>query len=97
MKEPYVSNKRFIELYNSGYTDKEIADICGFKNYAYISNKISNLVCEGVIEPRTNTYIDKGKIRALHNAGWSNDAIAKDMYIKVASVMDALKEGKKNG
>jgi hypothetical protein len=50
-----------------------------------------------VIEPRTNTYIDKGKIRALHNAGWSNDAIAKDMYIKVASVMDALKEGKKNG
>ena len=46
---------------------------------------------EGVSKPKRATNIDDGKIKALSNAGWPAEEIAKEMNISVATVYNHLK------
>ena len=48
--------------------------------------------------PRTGRKpIDRGKIRALHEAGWTMAKIADDVQCSIATVNNVLKEAKQNG
>lgn len=44
--------------------------------------------------------LDRGKIMALHNAGWSNKAIAEEVHSTVstiATIISKIKRGEENG
>jgi len=77
-------HQKIIEMYNAGKTEREIAKEIGI-GHKYIR---SILIRHGIIEAQH--HIDKGKIKALHRAGWTAEEIAADMYIEAEQVREVL-------
>ena len=65
--------KTMIELYEQGWEPDEIGRMYGYKNGEYIRGKLRDA---GVWKAER---LDKGKVGALHKAGWSVRDIAIEM------------------
>ena len=80
---------KMIELYNLGFEPEEIGKEYGYKNGEYITTKLRQA---GVYKSKR---LDKGKVMALHKAGWSNQAIAFEMITTVEEIERALNDSRR--
>ena len=78
--------ERMIELYNLGYEPEEIGKEYGYKNGEYITTKLRQA---GVYKAKR---LDKGKVHALYNAGWTIQAIAFEMITTEKEIREALND-----
>ena len=98
--------KRFIPEYSEPKTttyiedeDKGVVEVTGTGTLRKLSPEEAKEVkekffgggTEEVSKPKRATNIDDGKIKALSNAGWPAEEIAKEMNISVATVYNHLK------
>lgn len=81
-----LSPEKMVELYNMGFTVEEIAKQYGYKNGEYITCKLRMY---GVYNSKN---IDRGKVFALHKAGWTTNQIAEEMVTSIESIMEVLNE-----
>lgn len=76
--------ERMVELYHMGFSPEEIAKENGYKNAEYITSKLRTA---GILRAKS---IDKGKVLALHKAGWNTAKIAQEMVTSVESIEELL-------
>lgn len=83
LKESIIKSFKAI---GSGY---KVAEMYGVSFYT-----VKDILIERGIDwrSRDHIYIDKGKIRALHNAHWSLYLIADEMQLKPEEIAKVLKE-----
>lgn len=85
-RKPKAKAAELVELYNSGWSLEDIG-----KKFDYSVHHVRFILRRQGID--LEVYIDKGKILALHKAGWSTAAIADEMNLnetQVREVIDAL-------
>ena len=81
-----LPQEKMIELYNMGFSPEEIAKQYGYRSTEYILCKLRQA---GVFQAKN---IDKGKVFALHKAGWSVSKIAQEMVTSVDSIEGVLND-----
>lgn len=77
-------HEKIWEFYNKGYTDFQISEAVGCS-----SEYVKNLRGEKRLPPNLEPF-DTGKMKALHNAGWSNYKIADEMDVDVEEIKERL-------
>ena len=80
---------RVIQMHRQGFTDNEIASEVGARDPRYIRELLRRLLSH---EELSQTTIDKGKIKALRNAGWTISAIAFEMQLSAETIKEVLNE-----
>jgi hypothetical protein len=91
MKHSYATDEQLVKDYTNGVTAKEIAVEYGYTDVKAVMKKINKLENEGKID-RGKKYIDRGKIRALHKAGWSISKIAYEMDCSESRIENIIGE-----
>ena len=80
---------RVVQMHRQGFTDNEIASEVGARDPRYIRELLRRLLSK---EELSQTTIDKGKIKALRNAGWTISAIAFEMQLSAETIKEVLNE-----
>ncbi len=84
--QPRHTVAELVSLYESGMDDDEIALKLGYKGSEHVRNVLRKA---GVWR---NDRLDKGKVLALHKAGWSLKDIANDVSSSIESIQEVLNE-----
>lgn len=89
-----INKQKVVDLYESGYTEDEIAGMFNCRTRTILDILIEANVYK--YAPQGKRKVDKGKIRALRKAGWLLSEIAFDCYCSVAEVEEVLNETQNN-
>lgn len=84
--QPRHTVAELVSLYESGMDDDEIALKLGYKGSEHVRNVLRKA---GVWR---NDRLDKGKVMALHKAGWSIGDIAMEMASSIPSIQEVINE-----
>ena len=80
---------KVVQMHRQGFTDNEIASEVGARDPRYIRELLRRLLSK---EELSQTTIDRGKIKALRNAGWTISAIAFEMQLSAETIKEVLNE-----
>ena len=80
---------KVVQMHRQGFTDNEIASEVGARDPRYIRELLRRLLSK---EELSQTTIDRGKIKALRNAGWTISAIAFEMQLPAKQIKEVLNE-----
>jgi predicted DNA-binding ArsR family transcriptional regulator len=92
-KENKLNRKEIYALHNSGYTSEEIREAIGSKSARHIRRILQEADPQELAQ--TTKYVDTGKIKALHDAGWSVTGIAFEMCMTRKEIEEII-YGKEN-
>jgi len=84
--QPRHTVAELVSLYESGMDDDEIALKLGYKGSEHVRNVLRKA---GVWR---NDRLDKGKVLALHKAGWSIGDIAMECAASIEQIEEVLND-----